>query len=56
MRLAERTKDAAMAQTAFVQIESAGETLRWGGQAAAAANFEKGLSNAQRIRDALKVP
>ena len=56
MHLAERTKDAAMAQTAFLQIESAIETLRAGGQAAAAASLEKGLSDAQRIRGALKVP
>jgi hypothetical protein len=54
--LAERTKDAGMAQTALVQIESASETLRNGGHAAAAAAFEARLSDARRIRDALKGP
>jgi hypothetical protein len=56
MLLAERTKDAVMAQTALVQIESAIETLRAGGDERAAANFVEGLSEARRIRDALKMP
>jgi hypothetical protein len=56
MNLAERTKDAAMAQTALLHIESAFETLRAGGDAPAAADFEARLSDARRIRDALKGP
>jgi hypothetical protein len=55
MNLAERAKDAVMAQTALLQVETAIETLRARGHAAAAAAFEARLSDARRIRDALKV-
>ena len=56
MRLAERTKDAVMAQKAFLQIEAALETLRAGGDTGRVNYFEALISDAQRIRDALKVP
>ena len=44
MRLAERTKDAAMAKAAVAQISAAYETLRAGGHAPAAAYFEARLA------------
>jgi hypothetical protein len=52
--IAERTKDARTAQTALRQIEEALETARTGGDAFLAAFYEKSLSEAARIRDALK--
>jgi tetratricopeptide (TPR) repeat protein len=57
MLIAERTKDAVMAQTALLQIESAFETLQAGGHTPYAAYYyEARLSDARRIRDALKAP
>jgi hypothetical protein len=56
MQLAERIKDASVAQTAFLQIEAAFETLRDGGHASFAAYFEQRLPEARRIRDSLKPP
>jgi hypothetical protein len=56
MQIAERSKDAAMAETAFRQIEAALETVRAGGHAPFAAYYESRLRQAHRIRDALKVP
>jgi hypothetical protein len=56
MHLAERTRDAAMAETAFRQIETASKTLRPGGYAAAADYFEARLAKARAIRDQLKAP
>jgi tetratricopeptide (TPR) repeat protein len=56
MHLAERTRDAAMAETAFRQIEAASETLRAGGDAAAADYYEARLAKARAIRDQLKAP
>src|SRR5262249_40881266 len=52
MNLAERTRDAVMAQTALQQIEAAVEVLRADGDVRAAI-FEPRLSDARRIRDAL---
>lgn len=54
MQLAERTKDAVMAQTAARQIEAALQTMRAGKHMASAAYFEACLLKAGRIRDALK--
>ena len=56
MQLAERTKDAAMAETAFQQIETALQITRAGGHAPNAAYYEARLPEARRIHDALKVP
>jgi hypothetical protein len=53
MHLAERTKDTAMAETAFLQIEAAAETMRAGGHAPLATYYETWLSDTRRIRDAL---
>jgi len=49
MRLAERTKDAAMAKAAVAQISAAYETMRAGGHAPAAAYFEERLPEARAI-------
>jgi hypothetical protein len=54
--LAERTKDAAMAETGLRQIEAALETARASGHAPLADDFEANLPEARRIRDALKPP
>ena len=56
VRLAERTKNVAMAQTAVSQLELASETLLAGGHAPNAAYYEARLSDARRLRDALKLP
>jgi hypothetical protein len=56
MRLAERTKDASMAQTAVLQIEAAFETFREVGHVPFAVDCERRLAEARRIRDALKRP
>ena len=56
MHLAERTRDAAMAETVFRQIETASKTLRSGVYAAAAGYFEARLAKARAIRDQLKAP
>jgi hypothetical protein len=56
MYLAERTKDAAMAGTAFLQIEAALKTIRAAGHAPSAAYYEARLPEARRIRDTLKAP
>jgi hypothetical protein len=52
--IADRTNDAALAETAVTQIETAYETLRDGGQAPWAAYYQEQLPNAQAIRDRLK--
>jgi tetratricopeptide (TPR) repeat protein len=54
MLIAERTKDAGMAQRALRQIQEALETARTGGDASLAAFYERRLSDAARLRDALK--
>jgi hypothetical protein len=54
LKLAERTKDAPMAQTAILQIEAVFETLRDGGRAPFAAYFEHLFPETRRVRDALK--
>jgi hypothetical protein len=54
MLLAQRVKDAPMAQRAVLQIEAAFKTLRGGGDAPLAAYYEARLPEARRIRDALK--
>jgi hypothetical protein len=56
MHLAERTKDATMAESAIVQIEAALETARAGGHAPLTTFYEAGLFEARRIRDALRAP
>ncbi len=53
MHLAERTRDAALAETAFRQIEAASETLRAGGDTD---YFDARLAKARAIRDQLKAP
>jgi hypothetical protein len=53
MLLAERTRDVATAETALGQIEAASETLRSGGDLAAADYFEARLPKAHTIRDQL---
>jgi hypothetical protein len=53
MLVADRTNDAAGAETALRQIETAYEALRSGGQEAWAAVFEANLTKAQAIRDRL---
>jgi hypothetical protein len=54
MRIAERTNDGALAETAVVQIAAAYETQRDGGPAQSAAYYEEQLPKAQAIRDRLK--
>jgi hypothetical protein len=54
MLIADRTNDAAMAEIAFLQIQTAVETLRSGGHQQWAAEFEAQLLKAQAIRDRLK--
>jgi len=49
MRLAERTKDAAMAKAAVAQISAAYETMQAGGDAPDAANLKAGLAEARAI-------
>jgi hypothetical protein len=56
LRLAVRTKDSAKAETAYLQIEAALETMRAGGNAPLAAYYEARLLDARRIRDGLKAP
>jgi hypothetical protein len=56
IRLAQRTKDAAMAETACQQIEAALETMRSAGHVPFAAYYESRLPEARQIRDVLKVP
>ena len=56
MLLAQRTRDLAMAKTAFRQIDAASETLRAGGYTAAADYFKGLLLKARAIRDQLKAP
>jgi hypothetical protein len=53
MHLAERTKDATMAESAIVQIEAALKTVRAGGYAPLTTYYEAHLPEARRIRDAL---
>jgi hypothetical protein len=53
MQIADRTNDAAMAETAVAQIESAYAMLRDGGPEAWAAEFQAQLPKAQTIRDRL---
>jgi hypothetical protein len=52
--IAERTNDGALAETAVLQIRTAYEALRDGGQQQWAANLEAQLPKAQAIRDRLK--
>jgi len=54
VRLAERTWDAAMAETACRQIEVALETVRAGGHVPRTANYEALLREARQARDALR--
>jgi hypothetical protein len=54
MLIADRTNDAAMAETAVQQIEAAYETLRDGGDDYLSAQFQAQLTKAQAIRDRLK--
>jgi hypothetical protein len=54
MLIADRANDAAMAESAVTQIETAYSTLRDGGQAPWAAEFQAQLPKAQAIRDRLK--
>jgi hypothetical protein len=54
MLIADRSNDAAVAETAVQQIETATETLRSGGQAQWTAGFEAQLPKARAIRDRLK--
>jgi len=54
MRIADRTNDGAVAETAVEQIETAIETLRTGDNEAGAANFQSQLPKAQAIRDRVK--
>ena len=54
MQIADRTNDAAMAETAVAQIKSAHAMLRDGGHEAGAAEFQAQLPKAQAIRDRLK--
>jgi hypothetical protein len=49
MLLAERRGDAAMAETALSQINTAFETLRDGGNAASAAYYEQQLPRARAL-------
>ena len=49
MLLAERRRDAAMAKTALNQINTAFETMRDGGNAPSAANYERELPRARAI-------
>jgi Tetratricopeptide repeat len=54
MHVAER-RNAAMAETAYQQIEAALETMQSAGHAPSAKYYESRLPEARRIRDALKV-
>jgi hypothetical protein len=54
MQLAQRASETAMAETAVVQIAAAIETLRAGGRPPLVSFYEKRLSEARSIRDALK--
>jgi tetratricopeptide (TPR) repeat protein len=54
MLIADRINDAAMAQIAVTQIETASRTLRDGGQAPRAAYYQAQLPKARAIRDRLK--
>jgi hypothetical protein len=54
MLIADRANDAALAETAVMQVGAAYETLRDGGQQQWAAYFEEQLPRALAIRDRLK--
>ena len=54
MQIADRTNDAAMAETAVAQIESAYAMLRDGGHEAWAPSYQHQLPRAQAVRDRLK--
>jgi len=54
MLIADRNRDAAVAETAVGQIETASETARSSGQEPMAAYFEAQLTRARAIRDRLK--
>jgi hypothetical protein len=55
MLIADRNNDSAKAETATKQIEAAYETARSAGQEPLAAYFQAQLTEAQTIRDRLKV-
>jgi hypothetical protein len=52
--IADRTNDAALAETAVAQIETAYATLNEGGHAPRAAYLQAQLREAQAVRDRLK--
>ena len=54
MLIADRTRDAALADTALRQIEAALDATRAGGDEWRAANLQTQLTKAQAIRDRLK--
>ncbi len=54
MLIADRNNDAAGAETALLQIETAYETTRSGGEEQLSAYFEAQLPKARTIRDRLK--
>jgi hypothetical protein len=53
MYLSERRRDAAMAETAYHQINTAFETMRDGGDASSAANYERHLPKARALVERL---
>jgi hypothetical protein len=54
MLIADRTNDLVVAETAVRQIETAYETVRFGGQEQSASYFEVQLAKARATRDRLE--